>query len=255
MSLRYTVLLFCLALAIGGGELLYQSSQTPEWVDSTKAEEVQSWPLPSTLNGPDYDAYNKRWAGAIDALRTEKWPLKDAGATLMMLGLSLAAGLFLLRIRTVDDVAQLKTPKRRRTIYVAFTLAWFGYWVSAAAAMVQGFNRFEFPTWADNMLVPMFWMGAFAVVGWILLSISAWFALRRSQLPAPMWVWRKDMPLHDWIYTVAAAVAIALGLEVLRETYFYGHWSAVPAALLLIYTAFAFRAAGIAKETTPSQSP
>ncbi|MDR3525978.1 MAG: hypothetical protein P4L57_01775, partial [Rhizomicrobium sp.] len=66
-------------------------------------------------------------------------------------------------------------------------------------------------------------------------------------LPASLWIWRRDMPMHDWIYTGVASVAILLALEILRETYLYGHWSAVPTVFLCVYAALSIRAAGIAK--------
>jgi hypothetical protein len=71
--------------------------------------------------------------------------------------------------------------------------------------------------------------------------------LRHAPLPAPLWVWRKDMPMHDWLYTGFAGVAVLLGAEILRETYLYGHWLAVPCVLQCVYAALCIRAVGIAR--------
>lgn len=251
MSLRICLLLVAFVLAVSGGELLYQSSQLPAWTDAAKAEEVQSWPAPDEVTGPGYQAYYQRWARAIDALRTQKYPLKDAGATLAALGLCLAVAIFLLGIHAPSDLTGLKTPRRRWAIYGLGALGWFGYWTSSVAAMVEGFNRFEFPTWSDTMFVPMIAIAAFAVIGWVIISIGAWVVLRHAQLPASLWIWRKDLPLHTWLSFVGAAFSIALSLEGLRETYFYGHWLAVPAIVVWIYAILAGRAAAISRVNAP----
>ncbi len=185
----------------------------------------------------------------MDSLRTHKWPTYDAGAALMALGASLAIGVFLLRIRTLSDIAELTTPRKGWMIYLAAMAAWFGYWASALAALYQGFDRYEFPYWEDSLLMPMIWFAAAAVIGWLVLSVAAWLVLRHPHLPASLWIWRKDLPLHTGLYTVGAAAFILFALEIQRETYFYGHWAAIPAMLLWIYTALSFRAAGIARAT------
>lgn len=247
MNLRGLLLLFCFVLAVSGGELLYQSMQLSPWTDEAKAEEVQSWPAPDEISGPGYKAYYQRWAHAIDTLRTQKYPLKDAGATLLMLGLCLAGSVLLLGINTPDDLYHLETPRSRWTIYALGALGWFGYWASTVAALIQGFNRFEFPTWADTLFVPMLTIAGVALVGWLALSITALVYLSRAQLPALLWIWRKDLPLHTGLSTGIAATFLLIAAELLRETYLYGHWSAVPALFLWVYAALCFRAAAISR--------
>jgi hypothetical protein len=247
MTLRITLLIVCLGLLVAGAELVHQSADMPQWIDETQAENVQSWPVPDITSGPAYRAYNKHWAAAMDALRTNKWPTYDAGAAMMALGASLAIGLYLLGIRNGADVAALTTPRRGWMVYLLAMAAWFGYWGSALAAVYQGFDRYEFPYWADSLLIPMVKFAIAAVIGWLVLSVVAWIVLRHPHLPASLWIWRKDFPMHTGLYTVGAATFILFALEVLRETYFFGHWAAIPAMLLWIYTALAFRAAGIAR--------
>jgi hypothetical protein len=247
MNLRATILLICLALAIGGGELFYQSTQMAEWTDETRAEEVQSWDMPQTNSGPAYDAYNKRWAKAMDSVRTQKWPYHDAGAALVVLGLSLTIGMLALGIRTTDDIHALKTPRRGWVIFTIGSVGWFAYWVSAMLGLVEGVNRSMFPQWADSMITPIVYVSAFALAIWLGMCVVAVFVLRGSQLPASLWIWRRDLPMHTGLYTVAAGFSILLALEIIREAYCYGHWLAVPAMLLWSYATLAFRAAGIAK--------
>lgn len=247
MSFRLNLLLLCLALLIAGGELLWQSQGMDEWKDAGRAEAVQTWDPPEEPHGPAADAYNKRWFAAMDELRTDKWPYHDAGAALIVFALCLATSLFLLRIESWSDLTALTTPRSGWTIYLLAALGWFGYAVAAILALLQGFDRFEFPPWADSLMVPIMAISAFALTGWVLVSVVMWLVLRHAPLPASLWVWRKDMPAHDWIYTGVVGLAVLLGLEILRETYLYGHWLAVPAVFLCVYAALSFRAAGIAR--------
>ena len=250
MSLRIVLFLAALALVIAGAELLHQSQAMTEWTNVEKAMAVQTWDPPDAELGPIANAYNKRWIRAINALRTEKWPYHDAGAALIAFAACLAGGLLLLRVKTTGDFAALTTPRRAWTIYALGLIGWFTYWASAAAALVEGFNRFEFPPWADSELALIVAIACFASIGSVVIAGAAFFILRHAQLPAPLWIWRKDMPAHDWIYTIGAAVSILIALEVLRETYLYGHWLAIPAMALWIYATLATRAAGISKGTS-----
>jgi len=247
MSLRIVLLLAALALAIAGAQLLYQSQAMAEWTDEAKAVAVQSWDQPDETTGAAANAYNARWIRAINALRTEKWPSHDAGAALIAFAVCLAGALLLLRVKTTADFAALTTPRHAWTIYALGLIGWYVYWVSAAAALVEGFNRFEFPPWADSEITLIVVIACFAAVGSVIIAAAAFFILRHAKLPAPLWIWRKDMPAHDWFYTIGAAVSILIALEVLRETYRYGHWLAIPAMALWIYATLATRAAGIAK--------
>lgn len=247
MSFRINILLFCLALLIAGGELLWQSTTMPEWKDAAQAEEVQTWDPPEALHGPAADAYNKRWFTAMDKLRTDKWPYHDAGAALIAIAVSLAAGLFLLRINTLGDVLALATPRSPWTIYTTASLGIIGYAIAAILALLQGFDRFQFPPWTDSLIVPIVVISVFALFFWAAVSVAMFLVLRHAPLPTSLWVWRKDMPAHDWIYTIITVFAVLLSIEILRETYLYGHWLAVPCVFLCIYGALSFRAAGIAR--------
>lgn len=247
MSFRINMLFLCLILLIAGGELLWRSTSMPEWKDTDRAEAVQTWDPPAALHGPAADAYNKRWFAAMDELRTDKWPNHDAGAALIAFAVSLAVSLFLLRINTLGDVANLMTPRSGWSIYGAGALGWFGYAVAASLALLQGFDRFEFPPWSDSMVIPIVAIAAFALTSWVGASVVIWLVLRHVALPVPLWVWRKDMPVHDWVYTGVAAVAVLIAAEILRETFLYGHWLAVPCVFLCLYSALSFRAAGIAR--------
>lgn len=247
MSLRITLFLLAFALIIAGGELLRQSSAMPEWTDEAKAMEVQAWNPPLDESPAAVEAFNARWVKAINALRSNKWPTHDAGAALIAFAASLVAGLALLRVRTASDVAALTTPRRGWMIYAIGLTGWCLYWASAGLALVEGVNRFEFPPGYDSQLMLILLIAGFTLVGVVVTAVISYFVLHKSILPVSLWVWRKDMPGHDWFYTIAAGVSILVALEVLRECYLYGHWLGVPAMGLWIYATLAMRAAGISK--------
>lgn len=247
MSLRNVLFLFALALIIGGIGLLQQSAAMPEWTDDAKAQAVQTWDPPMEDSGPAVDAYNRRWVKAINALRSEKWPYHDAGAALIAFALCLAGGTLVLRIHSVADIIAMKTPARAWVIYSLGIVGWFVYWASAALALVDGFDRFEFPPWSNSQITMIVMIASFAAIGSVVLAAMSFFILRKAELPAPMWIWRKDMPGHDWFYTIGTGFVLLIAPEVLRETYCFGHWLAVPSVFLCVYATLAMRAAGIAK--------
>lgn len=245
MNLRTSLLILCLALVVGGGELVRQSLAMPQWTDEEKAQEVMTWDPPQEMSGPAFDAYYQRWSDALKSVRTQKWLYKDAGAAMMAFAVMLAAALFLFGIRDGDDVRALKTPRRKWEIWLIASAGWIGYMASAIVALFQGFERSEFPPWADSLLVPIFGIVVVAAVGWAVLSIVGWLVLRHAALPAGLWVWRKDLPMHTGLSAVFAGLSVLIALELLRETYLYGHWSAVPPLMLWIYATLCLRAAAV----------
>jgi len=247
MSLRIVLFLFAMALAFAGAALVHQSTVMPEWTDEAKVQRVQMWDPPTEDPGPAADAYNHRWIKAINKLRTDKWPYHDAGMALIALAVSLAVSLLLLRVQTGGDVAALTTPKHAWTIYAAGLGGWFLYWVSAMLALVNGIDRFEFPPWSDSQLTMIIVFSCFAAATSVAITAITFFILHKAKLPVSLWLWRKDMPGHDWFYTVGAGLALLIGVEVLRETYCFGHWLAVPSVFLCVYATLSLRAAGIAK--------
>jgi hypothetical protein len=247
VSLRIWLLLLCFALIVSGGEMLRQSAQMPQWTDEAKAQEVMTWDPPAKMYGPEFEAYYQRWTEALKSVRTQKWLFKDEGASMIALALSLAAAVFLFGVRSVDDVQQLQTPDHRWEIWLLLSAGWFGYMASALVALFQGFDRWEFPPWADSLLQPIVGLITIAVAGWVILSFAIWLVLRHAALTANMWVWRKDLPMHTGLSAVAAGLSLLISLELLRETYLYGHWSAVPPILLWIYATLALRAAAVSR--------
>lgn len=247
MSLRAALLILCLALAVSGGELVRQSLAMPQWTDEEKAQEVMTWDPPQEMSGPAFDAYYQRWSDALKAVRTQKWLYKDAGAAMIAFAVMLAAALLLFGIRTVEDVRRLQTPRRRWEIWLLASVGWLGYMASAVVALFQGFDRSEFPPWADSLLVPIFGIAAVAAIGWVILSLVTWLVLRHAALPAGLWVWRKDLPMHTGLSAVFAGTSLLIALELLRETYLYGHWSAVPPLMIWAYATLCLRAATVAR--------
>lgn len=247
MSLRIWLLLLCFALLTGGGELVRQSLAMPQWTDEDKAQAVMTWDPPQEMSGPAFDAYYQRWSDALKSVRTQKWLYKDAGAAMIVFAVSLAAALILFGIRTGDDVKRLKTPRRRWEIWLLASAGWLGYMASAVVALFQGFDRSEFPPWADSLFIPIFGIAVVTAVGWVVLSAVALLVLRRAALPASLWIWRKDLPMHTGLSAVFAGTILLFTLELLRETYLYGHWSAIPPLLIGAYATLSLRAAAVAR--------
>ena len=252
MSMRMSIFLVALAFVVIGGVLLDRSAQMSEWTDSTRAEQTQSWPEPTDIHGPAYDAYNARWFKEMDSLRTAKWPLFDAGSGLIAFGITLVVAVLTLGIRRRDDVLVLTSPKRRWMIFAICTFAWFGFWADKFVWLIQNQTRWEYPMWADSIGIPMFEFAILAVVGWITLSVIGWFlVLRRTKLPASLWIWRKDSSLRSWAFTILTTLSVCVAAVDFSDSMRFGPYTGIPADLLWTYATLVVRAAATSQQLRP----
>ncbi|GAA0558835.1 hypothetical protein [Rhizomicrobium electricum] len=258
--LRVMVIVISAAAVAVGIYLVSLSLPMPEWTDEVRADAVKSWLPPEDLRGATYDAYNRKWTAAMDAARTNKWPLYDAGTSLIATGVSLVLGTLLLGIRRGSDLGSLQTPKSRWFIVLLCTLAWFGLWLTQWELVFQDFNRWRYPTWADTIAIPLASFTIYALVGWPVLALAGWFgALRKSVLPINLWVWRTDAPFRSYAFTALAWFALALVPLLLQGAFTGGPYWAVPEAFLWFYCVAITRAAALSfplsmresAETTP----
>jgi hypothetical protein len=85
-----------------------------------------------------------------------------------------------------------------------------------------------------------------AIFGWPLLALGGWLmALRKSNLPASLWIWRTDAPWLSAIVTTAALVAGLEAVSMLLTGFLGGPYWAIPEAFLWLYCVAITRAAAL----------
>ncbi len=246
--LRFWLQIAFLALIVAGIVLLIQSKRTPEWTDQRRAEEIMAWEPPTTLRGVQYETYTARWHEAMDGVRTAKWPLFDLGGGLVLLGLSLLAATYALKIKTVRDMRVVRTPANSSAILAICSLSWFWIAASEGWGIFQDFDRWEFPTWADSIAIPLFFLVPLTLVGWGILASLTWFiAFRRALLPAEIWLWRPDRPLANGIFTALAGLSVGLSLLLVWKVLEVGPFIEMPGVLLWMFATLAVRSAALSR--------
>jgi hypothetical protein len=241
MTLRSYVLLLSLALIGVGSLFVTHSMMVPEWTDKSRAMETISWPPPDA--GQDR-AYDERWHTTMDSLRTAKWPQFDAGSGLVALGFSLAATIYLLGIRKLSDMKHLKTPRHGWAIYAIAILAWGSFWGQSIIWLYQDYRRWQFPTWADSLAIPLYGITSAALLGWFLLTLLlCLFVLRRAELPADLWIWRKGAYIKNWGSVLLTALSLIVPGRMMYAAFRDGPYAAIPAALLWGYATLIIRSA------------
>jgi len=254
---RLWVLLAALALAAAGGYLVHYSNALPEWTDKAKAERLMSADMPGeNLSRSAREAYNDNWFREMDALRTSKWPFFDLGSGLIASAAMLAVGIFLLRIKTVADLCNLHTPRWHLFILGICASAWFLRGQGYAYSVQMDYNRHMFAWWADSIGLGVGGVGAFHLIGLIVLTPLAWFlALRHAPLPVSLWVWRQDALIASCFFSICALAALWLAATDMLYALQFGPYRLVPAIWLWIYGTLCVRAAGISKFAPKVNSP
>lgn len=254
---RLGILLVALALAAVGGYLVHYSNRLPEWTDKAKAEHLMAADGPARdLSGSEQQAYNDNWFKQMDALRTPKWPTFDLGSGLIASAAMLAAGMLLLRIGTMTDLRNLRTPRWRLLVLGICVLAWYLRAQAITYSLQQDYDRHMFASWADSIGIGAAGVVLFHLMGLIVLVPLIWFlALWRAQLPASLWVWDRGAPIASWFFSICAVVALVFAANDLLYAFNFGPYFLVPVSWLLIYGALCVRSAAISQFASKISSP
>lgn len=245
MSFRGWVILVALLLGAAGGILLFLSAQTPEWIDSARANAL-FLTEPPDLKGAAYDAFMSRWYTNLEAVRTQKWLMFDLGAGLITFAVCLL--LALTRIEDWADIVALKTPRNGLTIAGAATIAWFGGYAGSVRSVWLGMERQEYAYWEDSIAIPLFGLSVFWLVGWAFMALGLWlFILRRAHLPVSLWIWPSGAPVANGLYAGLTAISILAALSMIHDGLTHGPYFLIPPALLWIYATLVVRAAAISR--------
>jgi hypothetical protein len=92
MRLEWIICLVVVTLAIGGAALYGASTRIPEWtVDQETLNDLVTR-YPAEFHGQSYEQHNRQWHRDMDAVRSLKWPLYDAGTGMLALAATIALG-------------------------------------------------------------------------------------------------------------------------------------------------------------------
>jgi len=158
-----------------------------------------------------------------DEMLTPKYQLQDYGVTLT----SIAIAIFL-ALR--NGKVRIQSPKSRKTLVaVAITLPLFtcgGY----VFDLLQGFDRGEFPHWADSMAIPL--MGVPIQFAILLVWSFAHLAFLRGVYNSSISLTHAiSLKANWWLLFVSSITAVLMFLAAAAGQY----WYAVPGVLWLYF--------------------
>ena len=157
-----------------------------------------------------------------DEMLTPKYQLQDYGGTLVALSIGVL-------IVSRKGWRQLKSPKSRATLLGLAFLAPFLTVGAYAFDLLQGYERGEFPHWADSMAIPF--MGAPV----LLIVLLAWSC---THLAFAQWPYHSQLLSHAlvrqanwWLLAVAAITAVLAAWSAALGQY----WYAIPGVIWLYF--------------------
>jgi hypothetical protein len=205
MKIPYTLLL------VGAALLAYSFSLSPYKDESQFMERYMAM-----SSGQSAEFWKLR-----DEMLTPKYRLQDYGGTLIIL----AVGVLL---STRGSKFLVKSPKSRTTLFILSLAAPLLTASAYIFDLFQGFNRGEFPHWADSMSIPLMSTPI------IFIGLIFWSIVHLKLLPA---TYQSDASFalalswksNAWLLFVSMVVAVLLMLCVVYGQY----WYAVPCSAWL----------------------
>lgn len=182
----------------------------------------------------DAEAFESRYAelGPSDSSKflelrremlTPKFKLEDYGVTALLAGIAFAIA------RRIKAHAAPKSHLAFAILAIAAPL------VSGAALtfdLFQGFDRGEFPHWADSLGIPLMGVPVLIVVG-LFWSFAHLLFLRGSALSIKLLRTAVSRHSHPWLLVVSAITVVLILMMVFDGAY----WFAVPGLLWLYFYA------------------
>ncbi len=169
------------------------------------------------------DGQSKEFWKLRDEMLTPKYQLQDYGGTVV----AVAVGVFLVSRK---GWRQIKSPKFRATL---FWLAFVAPFLTVSAYvfdLMQGFDRGEFPHWADSMAIPLMGVPVLLVVLLVWSAAHLGF-LRRDYQPATSLALAVSLKANWWLLFVSAVTALFVVACASSGEY----WYAIPGVLWLYF--------------------
>ena len=162
------------------------------------------------------------YAARTEAL-TPKYRLQDYGATSLVFGLILA----------LCSWRRLSAPKSTLGFLVLAVVAPLLTAAAFAFDLFQGQARWEFPSWADSLGIPLMGLPVLLVAGLIWAFVHVTFLAgvrRRGRAPITLVAMRRGNP---WLLVVSALTALLVVAMAAEGAY----WYAVPGVIWLYFYA------------------
>lgn len=245
--LRHWLVYLALLVTSAGLVLLVIGFLMPAYTDSVVAERIGSGleceaGIPNTNENLQCDT--ERWYRSMNALRTNKWSLVDAGGGLLASGL--AIGAFILWSRR-KPWRQLLTPKHSLSILALAAISWLMQIPAYELLFLTEFARGYYPHWADSVAIPMLQFRS-TLLALFLPYMAIWlFLVVGARLPVVVFSTVPGRPLTNTFWSTAIALLLVpIGLALIGAV-LEGPIVMVPFLWLTLWLALCARAAALTR--------
>lgn len=241
--------LVCLAvlLTTAGGLLATAGASMPAYIDAAAAERIRTAQecepgVPNT--NLDRRCASAQWHQSMSSLRTDKWPLVDAGGGLLLSGGMLWLFLWWGRKRLWRE---LQTPRHGLWIVALAGLVWLMQIPAYDLQLVIELARGDLPHWADSVAIAM--SEVQSVLLWLLLPyVAIWLPfVIGARLPAPIFATVSGRPLVNAVWNGVTALLLVPIILLLIGTILDGPTLMVPFLWLTVWLALCARAAALTR--------
>jgi len=164
------------------------------------------------------------------------WPRLQTGAMgFMALGVNLAFLLWLLGVRSVDNLLHLQTPRNSVTFHAAAAITWLSFVLAEWANLEYSDARGGLSAPAPAAIAPL---AVFALVALPVILLGVYLCIRTTRLPVQLWT----APFFSSFVGVAVLIALTFAVAVVVEAVFVNVFL-MPSSLASIYLLLCGRAA------------
>lgn len=200
MPIKFLPAFFLVAIALVGVGLMYHANGMPEYTDAHRASIVRQW---NTSSDPHHDLgeLSQKWHAEMNSLRTSKWTFHDLGRGLLVLSITVAGLIFLVRRVRGESWRTLTTPKRPLTFIVAGNVILLTIYLDFYHQLFEDLGRGMLPHWADSIAIPLGGAQSMFPTLALALSVIGYLVIRWRPLPVPLWAWDAKAPVRMWVLT------------------------------------------------------
>lgn len=251
--LRKTFIVLCFFLLAIGSTLLVVASTLPSHLNESKAQSLTQEYEERYYEMSSESREEKELQ--IAALRTGKWPMRNAGILMCLVGATLLWAVVHLQLWNIDSLERLRTPKTRFGLVALASVSWLSlipaFWLELADEYAQDDLRPHNNEMGHGVFLAM---GVpLILLLWLTCSILyRYVVLKNVSLPATLWQRDCAKSRRNIALTLFyGGVFVGLGLlAILSSVYFV--WS-VPSELIGTYVVVSTWAGSLNCERSPDR--
>ena len=180
----------------------------------------------------------------IVSLRTPKWKLYTAGLAICLTAAVIFIAIYRFKLWDARAFRTLETPRTRSGLLFLAGAAWFALLPAFLWTLDDEYAQDDLMPTMDNGHGMAFVAGPpfIAITLTMLMVIGRYIVLRNARLPANLWIWDRERPYRNLVWTIFYGV-IAAAITALIVGALSGSPCFLPSLMVGLYVVLSSRAA------------